>query len=224
MSNISSLSTKFKIYFCRKEIIEEILTVCQFVSFIHLALVTQQSRSTNSLNIKDLRSTQLSLFTKMKNSTRSFLSAHIHNVNISHCSSGSMWLELSSLGGLKIALSALTLLVGRQEGHPACKKYRVMRCWRGCLPEARCKRSAYGSADATHPVISCFSKIQNGLSFWYRPTQVVLKKSPLNDCVCVWRSQRQHFELWPWKSIQSYGHNPCTCKRSRSKVSWFKRS
>ena len=35
-----------------------------------------------------------------------------------------------------------------------------------------------------HPVISCFSKIQNGLSFWYRPTQVVLEKRPLNDCVC----------------------------------------
>ena len=31
----------------------------------------------------------------------------------------------------------------------------------------------------------CFSKIQNGLSFWYRPTQVVLEKRPLNDCVCV---------------------------------------
>ena len=31
------------------------------------------------------------------------------------------------------AFSALTLLVGRQEGHLACKKYGVMRCWRGYL-------------------------------------------------------------------------------------------
>ena len=31
----------------------------------------------------------------------------------------------------------------------------------------------------------CFSKIQNGLSFWYWPTQVVLEKRPLNDCVCL---------------------------------------
>jgi len=31
----------------------------------------------------------------------------------------------------------------------------------------------------------CFSKIQNGLSFSYRPTQVVLEKRPLNDHVCV---------------------------------------
>ena len=34
------------------------------------------------------------------------------------------------------AFSALTLLVGRQKGHPACKKYGVMRCWRGYLSEA----------------------------------------------------------------------------------------
>ena len=47
-----------------------------------------------------------------------------------------------------LAFSALTLLVGRQEGHPACKKSRVVGCWCGCLSEARC-RLAYGPADAT---------------------------------------------------------------------------
>ena len=36
-----------------------------------------------------------------------------------------------------------------------------------------------------HPIISCFSKIQNGLSFWYQTSQVVLEKRPLNGCVCV---------------------------------------
>ena len=46
------------------------------------------------------------------------------------------------------AFSALTLLVGRQEGHPACKKTRVVGCWRGYLSGARC-RLAYGPADAT---------------------------------------------------------------------------
>jgi len=45
------------------------------------------------------------------------------------------------------AFSALMLLVGRQEGHPACKN-RVVGCWCGCLSGARC-RLAYGSADAT---------------------------------------------------------------------------
>jgi len=28
-------------------------------------------------------------------------------------------------------------------------------------------------------------KIQNGLSLWYQPTQAVLEKWPINDCVCV---------------------------------------
>ena len=45
------------------------------------------------------------------------------------------------------AFSALTLLVGRQEGHPACKN-RVVGCWHGYLSGARC-RLAYGPADAT---------------------------------------------------------------------------
>ena len=45
------------------------------------------------------------------------------------------------------AISALTLLVGRQEGHPACKNW-VVRCWHGYLYGARC-RPAYGPADAT---------------------------------------------------------------------------
>jgi len=33
-----------------------------------------------------------------------------------------------------VAFSALTLSVGRQEGHPACK--RVVGCWRGYLSGA----------------------------------------------------------------------------------------
>jgi len=36
----------------------------------------------------------------------------------------------------EFAFSALTLLVGRQERHPACKK-RVVGCWRGYLSGAR---------------------------------------------------------------------------------------
>jgi len=33
-----------------------------------------------------------------------------------------------------------------------------------------------------HPVTSCFIKIQNGLTFWCRLTQVVLEKRLLNGC------------------------------------------
>ena len=48
---------------------------------------------------------------------------------------------------LLFAFSALTLLVGLQEGHPACKNW-VVGCWCGYLSGARC-RLAYGPADAT---------------------------------------------------------------------------
>jgi len=54
------------------------------------------------------------------------------------------------------AFSALTLLVGRQEGHPACKNLSY-------LSRARCKL-AYDQADAT--ATHClFSKIQIGFTF-----------------------------------------------------------
>jgi len=33
-----------------------------------------------------------------------------------------------------------------------------------------------------HPIISCSSKIQNGLPFWCRLTQVVLEERLLNGC------------------------------------------
>jgi len=46
-----------------------------------------------------------------------------------------------------IAVFALTLLVGRQEEHPACKKW-VVGCWRSYVSGSRC-RFAYGPDDAT---------------------------------------------------------------------------
>ena len=55
------------------------------------------------------------------------------------------------------AFSALTLLVGRQEEHPVCKKLSD-GCWCGYLSGARCILFAYGPADATalrNPIISC---------------------------------------------------------------------
>ena len=78
------------------------------------------------------------------------------------------------------AFNALTLLVGRQEGHPACKNW-VVGCWRGYLSGAGC-RLAYGPADATATLASV--KFRLVLPFWYRPTRVVLDKGPSNGCVC----------------------------------------
>ena len=87
------------------------------------------------------------------------------------------------------AFSALTLLVGRQEGHPACKK-QVVWCWRGCLSGARC-RLAYGPADAiaTHSPSLASVKSRLVFPFWYRLTRVIPEKGLLNGCVCVHTGQ-----------------------------------
>jgi len=55
-----------------------------------------------------------------------------------------------------VAFSALTLLVGRQEGHPACKKLS------GYLSGARYRLAQLMPLPLT---VSCFSKIQIGLTF-----------------------------------------------------------
>ena len=80
------------------------------------------------------------------------------------------------------AFRALTLLVGRQEEHPACKNW-VMKCWCGCLSGARCRLFAYGPADVTasqnqSSVASFKSRLV--VPFWYRLTQVLLEKRPWN--------------------------------------------
>ena len=63
------------------------------------------------------------------------------------------------------AFSALTLLVGRQEGHPACKNLSGgVLAWLSVWSySCRC-RLAYGPADATALTVSCFSKIQIGFT------------------------------------------------------------
>jgi len=87
-----------------------------------------------------------------------------------------------AFSALTFTFSALTPLVGRQEGHPACKKLNVeVLAWLSVWSEVQ--MIAYGPADAKccHPFISCSSKIQSGLCFWCRLTQVSGKR-PLNGC------------------------------------------
>ena len=62
----------------------------------------------------------------------------------------------------------------------------VTRCWHGCLSGARCKMICMWSSWCyCHPNITCFIKTQNGLTFWCRLTQTVLKKRLLNGCLSV---------------------------------------
>ena len=79
-----------------------------------------------------------------------------------------------------IAFSALMLLLGWHEGHPACKKLsggvlawlsvwsKVQTCWCHC-----------------HSPSLASVKSRLVLPFWYRLTRVVPDKGPLIGCVCV---------------------------------------
>ena len=85
---------------------------------------------------------------------------------------------------IHLAFSALALLVGRQEGHPACKKTE----WWGAGMVICLERGADLHTVQLMPLpltVSCFSKIQIGFTFCYRLTQVVLDKGPINGCVCI---------------------------------------
>jgi len=78
------------------------------------------------------------------------------------------------------------MLVGRQEGHPACKKCE----WWGpgvviCLEHGADLHTTQLMPLPLPLTVSCFSEIQVGLPFWYWLTQVVPEKGPLNGCVCV---------------------------------------
>ena len=87
---------------------------------------------------------------------------------------------------LKFSLQCFHAVVGRQKGHPACKKVvgaGVVICL---------ERGADLHMAQLMPLpltVSCFSKIQIGftflVTFWYRLTRVDLDKGPLNGCVCV---------------------------------------
>ena len=56
--------------------------------------------------------------------------------------------DIPSMSTHTKSFGALTLFVGRQEKHPSCRNW-TMRCRCGYLPGARCRLSAYGSADVT---------------------------------------------------------------------------
>ena len=84
-----------------------------------------------------------------------------------------------------IAFSALSLLVGRQEGHPACKKLSGgvltwLSVWskvQTCIWPSWCHCHSLSLASVQSRLV---------LPFWYRLTWVVPEKGPLNGCVCVY--------------------------------------
>jgi len=76
--------------------------------------------------------------------------------------------------------SALTLLVGQQEGHQACKK---LESWLSVWSEVQaCTRPSWCHC---HSLSLASVKSRLVSPFWYRFTWVVSDKGPLNGCVCV---------------------------------------
>ena len=83
-----------------------------------------------------------------------------------------------------LAFSALTLLVGRQEGHPACKKQSGgVLAWLSVWSEVQ--TCIWSSWCHCHSLFLASVKSRLVLPFWYRLTQVVLEKRPLNGCSCI---------------------------------------
>jgi len=79
---------------------------------------------------------------------------------------------------------ALTLLVGRQEGHPACKKTE----WWGAGVVICLEQGAELHIAQLIPlplIVSCFSKIQIGFTFLVPAHPGSPRKGLLNGCVCV---------------------------------------
>jgi len=81
-----------------------------------------------------------------------------------------------------MSFSALTLLVGWQEGHPACKKTE----WWGAGVVICLERGADLHMAQLMPLpltVSCFSKIQIGVTFLVPAHLGSPGKGPLNGCV-----------------------------------------
>ena len=82
------------------------------------------------------------------------------------------------------AFSALTLLVGRQEGHPACKKLSGgVLAW--LFVWSRVQTCIWPSLCHCHSLSLAPIKSRLVLPFWYWLTWVVPDKGPLNARVCV---------------------------------------
>jgi len=84
----------------------------------------------------------------------------------------------------RFAFSALTLLVGQQEGHPTCKKLSGgVLVWLSVWSAVQ--TSIWSSWCHCYSLSLASEQFRLVLPFWYQLTRVVPDKGPLNWCVCV---------------------------------------
>ena len=105
-----------------------------------------------------------------------------------------------------LAFSALTLLVGQQEGHPACKNLSGgvlarLSVWsevQTCIWPSWCHCHSLSLASVKSRLV---------LPFWYRLTWVVPEKRPLNGCVCyIGQSSREDTRTSTIHSLHAFAH------------------
>ena len=102
---------------------------------------------------------------------------------------------------LEQCFSALTLLVGRQEGHPACKKLSGwLLAWLSVW--SKVQTCIWPSWCHCHSLSLASVKSRLVLPIWYRLTRVLPEKGPLNGCVCF-SLTGSSTELEKWKQLPS---------------------
>jgi len=115
------------------------------------------------------------------------------------------WLWIITVHHWHSSFSALTLLVGWQEGHPACKKLSGgVLAWLSFGSEVQtCIRPSWCHC---HSLSLAPVKSRLVLPFWDLLTWVVPDKGPLNGCVCMWHSSPHTVYM-----MVSYPHPAVTC-------------
>ena len=124
-----------------------------------------------------------------------------------------------------MSFSALTLVVGRQEGHPACRKLSGgVLAWLSL--ESEVQTCIWPSWCHCHSLSLASVKSRLVLPVWYRLTWVVLEQGPLNGCVCVCLCQllkvlKRTFTSWrtPWREVWS-GKLFCFLKLNEVNILW----
>ena len=131
-----------------------------------------------------------------------------------------------------IYFSALTLLVGQQEGHLACKKLSGgVLAWLSDWSEVQTCIWTSGCHCHSLSLVSVKSRLV--LPFWYRLTWVVPDKGPLNGCVCMcvcvsviaWMYDSKVFHTWDRQQRKFYHRNCCVSMQwhRSSDTNWSQR-
>ena len=132
-----------------------------------------------------LRLSQVGVLQKCLNESSWFLARELPSTHPTLCYKGiQVSPKIKELPSGTCAFSTLTLLVGRQEGHPACKKLsRGVLVWLSVWCEVQ--TCIWPSWCHCHLLSLASVKSKLVLPFWYWLTWVVSDKGPLNGRVCV---------------------------------------